>query len=100
MSPETYKLRSALVICPFTRDEVNYVSSIFLRPKRDGSYRLILNLNNKNAFVDKLHFIMETLKSAFTSVTPNCIFGCIDLKQAYFSIPVSVKWQGWLVFQP
>ena len=95
-----YKLMSAHVIRHFTRDEVKYVSSIFLRPKRDGSYRLILNLKNKNTFVDKLHFIMETLKSAFTIVTPNCIFGCIDLKQAYFSIPVSVERQGWRVFQP
>ena len=41
---------------------------------------------------------METLKSALTIVTPNCFFGCIDLKQAYFSIPVSVESQGWLVY--
>ena len=26
------------------------------------------------------------------------LFGCIDLKQAYFLIPVSVESQGWLVF--
>ena len=37
-----------------------------------------------NDYVDKLHFKMETLKSALTIVTPNCLFGCIDLKQAYF----------------
>ena len=47
MSREMYKLMSAHVIRPFTRDEVNCVSSIFLRPKRDGSYRLILNLKNR-----------------------------------------------------
>ena len=98
MSREIDKLLSAHVIRPITRDEVKYVSSIFLRPKRDGSYRLILNLKNLNDYVDKLHFKMENLKSALTIVTPNCFFGCIDLKQAYFSIPVSVESQGWLVF--
>ena len=48
MSREIDKLLSAHVIRPITRDEVKYVSSIFLRPKRDGSYRLILNLKNLN----------------------------------------------------
>ena len=48
--------------------------------------------------MDKLHFKMKTLKSALTILTPNCFFGCIDLKQAYFSVPVSVESQGWLVF--
>ena len=52
-----------------------------------------------NDYMNKLHFKMETLKSALTIVTPNCLFGCIDLKQAYFfSIPVSVESQGWFVF--
>ena len=98
MSREIDKLLSAHVIRSITSDEVKYVSSIFLRPKRDGSYRLILNLKNLNDYADKLHFKMETLKSALTIVTPNCFFGCIDLKQAYFSIPVSVESKGWLVF--
>ena len=48
--------------------------------------------------MDKLHFKMETLKSALTIVTPNCFFGCIDLKEAYSSIPVSVESRDWLGF--
>ena len=46
MSPEMYKLMSVNVIRPFTRDEVKYVASISHIPKRDGSYRLILNPKN------------------------------------------------------
>ena len=52
MSHEIDKLLSANVIRPITRDEVKYVSSIFLGPKWDGSYRLILNLKNLQSNLD------------------------------------------------
>ena len=68
MSREIDKLLGVHVILPITRDKVKYVSSIFLWPKQDGSYRLILNLKNLNDYVDKLHFKMETLKSALLSL--------------------------------
>lgn len=40
------------------------LSHIFIRPKSDGTYRLILNLSRLNDHVDKTTFKMETLKSA------------------------------------
>ena len=46
MSRRIYKLMIAHVIRPFTIDEVKYLSSNLFRPKRDGSYRFILNLKN------------------------------------------------------
>ena len=98
MSQEIDKLLSVQVIHPITRDKVKYVSSIFLRPKQNGSYKLIFNLKNLNDYVDKLHFKMETLKSALTIVTPNCVFGCIDLKQAYFQFWSLLKANiGWVL---
>ena len=40
-----------------------YISNIFIRPKKDGSYCLILNLKkNLNQFVQYHHFKMENLK--------------------------------------
>ena len=41
---------------------------------------------------------METLKAALNLVTPNCYFASIDLKDAYYSVPVSTGSQGWLSF--
>lgn len=38
------------------------LSNIFLRPKKDGTHRLILNLKPLNQFVTKNHFKMETFK--------------------------------------
>ncbi|CAG2220300.1 unnamed protein product [Mytilus edulis] len=40
------------------------VSHIFIRPKPDGSHRLILNLSNLNEHLEYKHFKMETFKSA------------------------------------
>ena len=40
------------------------LSHIFIRPKPDGSYRLILNLSRLNEHVDKITFKMETLRTA------------------------------------
>ena len=47
-----------------------YISTIFLRPKKDGGYRLILNLKNLNDHVQYQHFKMDTLQSAIRLMTP------------------------------
>ena len=39
--------------------EGEYISNRFIRQKKDGSYRLILNLKNLNQFVQYHHFKME-----------------------------------------
>lgn len=98
MSSEIQKLLGKQVIREISETEVKYVSSIFLRPKKDGSYRLILNLRELNEYVVKRHFKMETLKSVLAFVTPDYFFGSLDIKDAYFSIPVSLDSQGWLAF--
>lgn len=73
---------------PSDRTSSEFISNIFLRPKKDGSYRLILNLKILNNDVEHIHFKMETLKSAITLMTSDCWFASIDLKDAYYSIPI------------
>ena len=63
-----------------------FISNIFLRPKKDGSFRMILNLRELNNNVVYNHFKMDTLKNALTLVTPNCWFASVDLTQAYYSV--------------
>ena len=36
------------------------ISDIFLRDKKDGSHRMILNLKNQNLHAAKFHFKMDT----------------------------------------
>ena len=48
---EISKLLSKGVIVNTTREPNDYVSSIFTRTKKDGSYRMILNLKTFNEFL-------------------------------------------------
>ena len=61
---------------------------MFVREKKDGSHRVILNLKNVNQCVEKVHFKMESLTNAITLMTPGCYFASLDLKDAYYSVMI------------
>ena len=68
-------------------DPDDFISNIFVRPKSDGGIRVILNLKPFNLkYVDKIHFKMESLKSAVNAMTINCYFASVDLKWAFYHI--------------
>ena len=70
-------------------DPDEFISNIFVRPKSDGGIRVILNLKPFNQqYVDKIHFKMESLKSAINAMTPNCFLASVDLKEAFYSIKI------------
>ena len=75
-----------------------FVSPIFLRPKPDGSHRMILNLKPFNEFVQYHHFKMDTLESAIKMMKPGCYMASIDLKDAYYSVTVAKEHQKYLKF--
>lgn len=66
-----------------------FISSVFFRPKPDGTSRMILNLRNLNESVKYYHFKMDTLQSAMKLVEPNSYMASIDLKDAYYSVAIS-----------
>lgn len=82
------------------------ISSLFLREKKDGSLRPILNLKGLNEFIPYEHFKMEGLKDVKNLMKKNDWFIKIDLKDAYFSLPLSPKsgkyvrflWEG-IIYQ-
>lgn len=72
---------------------VNYtpgqiVSSISLRPKKEGSHSFILNLKSLNELVTHHHFKMGSLHTVTNLVTKNCFMDSTELKNAYYSIPI------------
>ena len=75
------------------------LSHIFIRPKSDGTYRLILNLSRLNDHVDKTTFKMETLKSALHMIRKGCFFAKIDLKDAFYSVAINEKFRKYLKFE-
>ena len=84
--------------------EGQFISNIFCRPKKDGSVRIILNLKQLNTTIEYNHFKMETLNHAVQLMTRNCYMASIDLKDAYYSVPIAPEdrryprfiWQGQL----
>ena len=70
-----------------------YISSIFIRPKKDGTDRLILNLKNLNDHVEYHHFKMDTLQSAIRLMKQNCYIASVDLHDAYYSVPIDKEYQ-------
>ena len=71
---ETEELLRKGVIVPCNHTEGEFISLIFIRPKKDNRVRVILNLKKFNVSVENFHFKMETLKHALTLVSPNCFF--------------------------
>jgi hypothetical protein len=86
------------VIIETTHCVDEYISNIFIRPKKDGGHRLILNLAKCNEHVQKRHFKMQTLVSAINLITKGCFMASIDWKDAYYSVPVSKHYQKCLRF--
>lgn len=76
-----------------------FISNIFTREKKDGSFRVILNLKRLNQHISYQKFKMETLQSALTLVSPGCYMGSIDLISAYYSVPIAKDHQKYLKFE-
>ena len=74
------------------------LSPIFITPKKDGTSRVIFNLKALNQFVSYHHFKMDTLDTAIRLMRPGCFMTSIDLKDAYYSIPISFEHQKYLKF--
>lgn len=65
------------------------VSPIFVRPKKNGTYRMILNLKGLNQSIAYRKFKMETLQAALNLVSQNCYFASVDLRDAYYTVPLA-----------
>lgn len=73
---EIDKLLKMEVIMEIDLENVEFVSTIFLRPKHNEEFRMILNLKELNQYH---HFKMDTFESALKIITPNCFMSSVDL---------------------
>lgn len=95
---EIRKLLDKRVIVESEYENEQFISPIFLRPKKDGKYRLMCNLKYLNQYIQYHHFKMDSLFSVLRMITPGCYMASIDLKDAYYCIPVSKNYQKYLKF--
>ena len=98
ITPEIAYLLELGVIEPAVQTLDEYISTIFVRKKESGRYRMILNLQGLNKHTEKHHFKMDTLSSAVRLMTPNCFTALIDLKDAYYSVSIAGEHHKYLRF--
>ncbi|XP_077105640.1 uncharacterized protein LOC143764187 isoform X2 [Ranitomeya variabilis] len=73
-----------------------FYSPLFLISKPDGSFRTIINLKKLNSFIENYTFKMESIRSTIKLLFPNCMMGGIDLKDAYYHLPIHNRYQKFL----
>ena len=76
-----------------------FLSTLFLVPKKDGGQRPVINLKSLNSFVNAPHFKMEGIHTLKSLLKKGDWLLKIDLKDAYFSIPISIEHRKYLCFQ-
>ena len=91
-----FLLQGIIIPSIFEHDQV--LSPIFVRPKKDGSYRVIFNLKKLNRCVEYNHFKMDTLETAVRLMKPSSFMSSLDLKNAYYSVPIALEQQKYFKF--
>lgn len=76
------------VISPCSSLQGQFISKIFLVPKKDGTYRFILNLKKLNEFIEPEHFKLENRKLAESLITKHDYLATLDLKEAYYLVSI------------
>ena len=77
----------------------NFFSTIFTVPKKGGERHPIVNLKGLNRFIPHIHFKMEGTQSLRDIVLPGDFMIKLDLKDAYFSIPIHPSHWKFLTFR-
>lgn len=81
------------------RSSPGFYSRLFTVPKRDGGIRPVIDLSPLNRQLMVPHFKMETQASIRHAVSHGDWAASIDLKDAYFHVPMAASAQRFLRFQ-
>ena len=79
-------------------EKVGFVNNVFLVPKSEGKWRLILNLKALNQFIIYEHFKMEDIRCVKDLLNRGDYMCKLDLKDAYLSIPIHQSFRKFLKF--
>ena len=98
LETEVEKFLKKRVISPTKIQPDDYFSNVFTRQKKNGSYRTILNLEYLNEECCTQHFKMESIRYAIYMIRPGMFLASLDIKDAFYSIPVQKTHQMFLKF--
>ena len=92
------ELISKDAIVEYRKQSKPFFSKIFLVPKPDKSFRFILNLKNLNRFISAEHFKLEDYRTLNKLISPGCFLATLDLKDAYYMVPIKESNKKYLCF--
>ena len=97
---ELAKFISKGVIEEVSHSPGEYISNIFIRPKKEaGAYRVILNLKSFNENIQYHKFKMDTFQSILSLISPNCLMQSVDIKDAYYCVAIAKSDRKYLRFR-
>lgn len=99
ISKEVANLLEKAAIVETSHEPGEFISPVFVRLRKDGSHKMILNLKNLNKHVQYNHLKMDTLQSVISLMMPYCFMASVDLKDAHYSVPIGVTHQKYLQFE-
>ena len=76
----------------------SYFSRMFTVPKDEGQWRPIIDLSQLNLLIKKKYFHMEDLKTVAKCIGPGLWGVKLDLKNAYFHVPLASEIWGLFSF--
>ena len=86
------------VIEPAVHSPDDYISTVFVRKKKSGKHRMILNLKGLNQRIEKHHFNVDTFWSAVQLMAPSSFMASVDLPDAYYVVPIAEEHRKYLRF--
>ncbi|XP_023819243.1 uncharacterized protein LOC105357907 [Oryzias latipes] len=95
---KTLQGKRAIQLVPPEQAHSGFYSRYFLVPKRGGGLRLILDLRALNKYLRKYKFRMLTHAGLVRFMRPGDWFVSIDLKDAYFHVPIYPPHRKYLRF--
>ena len=95
---EINKMIKKGIIEKVSHEKHEIISNIFSIPKKDGTHRVILNLKEFNRNVSYHHFKMDSLNTILKLLDKDCFMASLDLKDAYYSIPIRKSDRKYLRF--
>ena len=94
----TMLLKGAVEEVPRSACTPGFYSRMFLVRKKSGAWRPIIDLSAFNKHVDSPHFKMETPRGIIASVREGMWATSVDLKDAYFHVPIKKSARKYLRF--